>query len=183
MTQVWKCATKRANWYTAHSSVSFLFLTTTASLHPSSHTLQPGSLISSQMQKRKLRAPSDPGWIKRSETAFCFQETVFALIISSTAMKKHLDFIKARSPRGQLMHRASSIKLAFADEPGFESLGTNRIKLRRETKHSQCRRRPYLSFLRYLLFSPARCSSPLLIYTRWTERTLFSARTGAVNTS
>ena len=98
-------------------------------------------------------------------------------------MKKHLDFIKATSPRGQLMHRASSIKLAFADEPGFESLGTNRIKLRRETKHSQCRRRPYLSFLRCLLFSPARCSPPLLIYARWTERTLFSARTGAVNTS
>ena len=53
------------------------------------------------------------------------------------------------------MHRASSIKLAFADEPGFESLGTNCIKLRRETKHFQCQRRPYLLFLRCLLFLPS----------------------------
>lgn len=77
------------------------------------------------------------------------------LIVSSTAMKKHLNSIKARSPCGQLMHRASSIKLAFADEPGFESFGTNCIKLRRETKHFQCQRRPYLLFLRCLLFLPS----------------------------
>lgn len=75
---------------------------------------------------------------------------------SSTAMKKHLDSVKARrSPHGQLMHRASSIKLAFADEPGFECLETNCIRLYRKTKHFQCQGGRSLSFLRRLLSLPS----------------------------
>lgn len=52
-------------------------------------------------------------------------------------MKKNLDSIKARRcPHGQLIrHKGELHKVAFADEPGFECLETNRVKLYIKTKH------------------------------------------------
>lgn len=57
--------------------------------------------------------------------------------ISRTVMKKNLDSIKARRhPHGQLIrHKGELHKVASADEPGFEYLETNRVKLYIKTKH------------------------------------------------
>ena len=103
-------------------------------------------------------------------------------------MKKNLYSIKAsRSPHGQLLYWSSSIKVAFTDEPEFEGLETNCIKLYIKTKHPECLRGPYLSFLRYLLSFPGKASSFLLIYAPLvdigrTEHKLLSAHIGAFNT-